>query len=350
MTRTRQDGFTLTELLIAMLVTLLVSGAVFGLMTSGQGAFRREPAITDRQQNIRMAMDLLQRDISTGGAGMPAFQQVFSPYHLGTTQTLNGRGPAGVQAGQNSDFLEVFGNDGQCPDVAIQDKDGVNLVTMLPVPACYGEDQFVLVVYPDGTSGWGFAHEIHGPDGTKVNFPSGLPPIPTSNIPGTPPFPQVPTSIQRIQLVRYEIAGEPEPGCPACPQIPGLWRSATGGYSTDNVYYPANSPNRSLGFWQLVARGVEDLQVRYHMADGRWLDTPLPLLAAGSYPDIVKDVEVTLWARALGQNLQGNIDAPGLPATDPARRAVRGSLVSVTTPRAALLALRDPGAGPNQWR
>ena len=54
-TRSSQSGFSLVELLVAMLVTLVVSGAVFALMTAGQGAFRREPELTERQQNIRVA-------------------------------------------------------------------------------------------------------------------------------------------------------------------------------------------------------------------------------------------------------------------------------------------------------
>jgi Tfp pilus assembly protein PilW len=57
------------ELMIAMLVTMVISGAVFGLMAVGQGSFRREPALTDRQQNIRMAMDIVQRRRFERGGG-----------------------------------------------------------------------------------------------------------------------------------------------------------------------------------------------------------------------------------------------------------------------------------------
>ena len=68
-----QAGFSLVELLVAMTVTLIITGAVFGLLSGGQNAFRREPERTDRQQNIRMAMDLIMRDIATAGAAMPPF-------------------------------------------------------------------------------------------------------------------------------------------------------------------------------------------------------------------------------------------------------------------------------------
>ena len=57
--RPSQSGFSLVELMIAMLVTMIISGAIFGLLSGGNTAFRREPELSDRQQNIRVAMDLI---------------------------------------------------------------------------------------------------------------------------------------------------------------------------------------------------------------------------------------------------------------------------------------------------
>jgi prepilin-type N-terminal cleavage/methylation domain-containing protein len=48
----REKGFSLIELMVAMVVTLIISGAVFQLVTAGQSAFKKEPAVADRQQNI----------------------------------------------------------------------------------------------------------------------------------------------------------------------------------------------------------------------------------------------------------------------------------------------------------
>jgi prepilin-type N-terminal cleavage/methylation domain-containing protein len=74
----RQDGFSLVELMIALTVTLIVSGAIYGLLTSGSAAFRREPELADRQQNIRVAMDVIARDVFNAGAALPTFSQVFT--------------------------------------------------------------------------------------------------------------------------------------------------------------------------------------------------------------------------------------------------------------------------------
>src|SRR5438132_3058799 len=167
--RSAQSGFSLVELMIAMVVTLIISGAIYGLLAGGQNAFRREPALTDRQQQIRAAMDIIQRDLATGGQKMGTWFQNFTP-------GLNGVGPAGPSGA--TDFLQVFGNDGMCPDVVANPNNpnsGDNVNTGVDIPSCYQNDSFVLVLFADGSSKWGFGHNIHAQN-TKVNFPGGLQP------------------------------------------------------------------------------------------------------------------------------------------------------------------------------
>ena len=60
-------GFSLLELMVAMVITLVITGAMYGLIVSGQGSFRREPALSDRQQQIRIAMSRIQEDILKAG-------------------------------------------------------------------------------------------------------------------------------------------------------------------------------------------------------------------------------------------------------------------------------------------
>ena len=48
-----QGGFSMVELMIAMTCTLIISGAIFQLVGAGQNAFRKEPSMSERQQNIR---------------------------------------------------------------------------------------------------------------------------------------------------------------------------------------------------------------------------------------------------------------------------------------------------------
>ncbi|MBI3932187.1 MAG: prepilin-type N-terminal cleavage/methylation domain-containing protein [Acidobacteria bacterium] len=357
-TRSRsQAGFSLVELMVAMVVTLVVSGAIFGLMSSGQTAFRRTPEITEMQQAVRVAMDVMQRDIATAGVGMGAFFQAFG-------DNLNGVGPAGPDA-VNTDHLEIFGNTGECPDVQTKAGpcpgpdcaySGGNLNMAVSIPTCYSNDSFVLVGYGDAGAKMGLAHRIHGGTGEKVNFPPGLcndanfcdinsvanlqcyepnNTNPPTKIQDCPPEKR-PNRMTTVQILRYEIALDDE-------GIPSLWRSPLGGRSTnDAAYVPAGPGNPDI--WQLLARGIEDLQVQYRAtgpAGGPlpgWADTP-GAVAEPNYATLTRDVRVSLVARTVNER-------GAATATGPA--ALRARLTSVSSPRAALnyMGLADPP----QWQ
>jgi prepilin-type N-terminal cleavage/methylation domain-containing protein len=66
-----QRGFSLIEVLVSILITMIVMGAVFGLLTRGQRSFQREPEVADLQQSARAALDMVSKDILQGGAGLP---------------------------------------------------------------------------------------------------------------------------------------------------------------------------------------------------------------------------------------------------------------------------------------
>jgi len=133
--RSSASGFSLIELLIAMVVTSIISGAIYGLIASGQTAFRREPELVDRQQNIRMAMDLIVRDVGAAGVGLSlpgqtSWVQAFSRTSaesggalescVGGTHDEGGGAPcpdSPNKAGERSDDLEIVANpDGSDPE------------------------------------------------------------------------------------------------------------------------------------------------------------------------------------------------------------------------------------------
>lgn len=65
----RQDGFSLTEMLVSMSLMLTVTGAVFTVMNPTQGTFMAEPEVADMQQRTRVASDTLYKDLVMAGAG-----------------------------------------------------------------------------------------------------------------------------------------------------------------------------------------------------------------------------------------------------------------------------------------
>ena len=50
--RGRHDGFTVIELLISMSIMVGVTGAIFAMVSPGQGAFRVQPEVADLHRNI----------------------------------------------------------------------------------------------------------------------------------------------------------------------------------------------------------------------------------------------------------------------------------------------------------
>jgi hypothetical protein len=123
------------------------------------------------------------------------------------------------------------------------------------------------------------------------------------------------------QVIRYRINMD-------AGGIPNLERSAFGGEDFDGQ-----------SSWQVIARGVEDLQVEYLNGAG-WQDLPGTISCAGACdpPDqaaldsLVQRVRVRLSARALAANLAGQ-------STSAVGNALRGQLATEIAPRAAVATL-----------
>lgn len=353
MTTRTERGFSLVELMVAMTVTLIVSGAIYGLLTSGSNAFRREPEVADRQQNIRVAMDLISRDVFNAGAALPTFAQVFTradPAGGGCTGTqgLNGCGDPGTMgataaanrapgdggdASTNSDVLEIVTTSENCPPqtvcAGVPGSAGV-IVTREPMGACVTAPGLALIannqafaIQPafDATGAPQTCTGV-GSNGNVNVLAAVAPWTPAVAIPANPtPF------LYAAQVVRYRIAPGTDPTDPS----PSLWRSSSGRYARDGsvVSEPdeVSFPDPASP-WDLVARGIEDLQIEYRAGDGLWRNLP-PVSAANDWTTLVREVRITLSARVTAGNLQGETVAAGGP------NAIRGQLTTVVAPRAA---------------
>jgi prepilin-type N-terminal cleavage/methylation domain-containing protein len=69
--RLSRKGFTLIELLVAMVLSFILIGAIYGTFTSQQKSYTVQDQVAETQQNARMAMNILMRDIRMAGYGMP---------------------------------------------------------------------------------------------------------------------------------------------------------------------------------------------------------------------------------------------------------------------------------------
>ncbi len=77
-------GFSLVELMIAMTIGLIVMGAATSLFKTGMDATMMVTEQAEMQQNVRAAVNLISKDISMAGAGLPP-GGVQLPYGTGAT-------------------------------------------------------------------------------------------------------------------------------------------------------------------------------------------------------------------------------------------------------------------------
>jgi prepilin-type N-terminal cleavage/methylation domain-containing protein len=348
-------GFSLIELMVAMTITLVISGAVYGLMAGGQTAFRREPEQADRQQNIRVAMDLIMRDIANAGSGMPSFMQTFTPGLDACAGCPNGGAPMGPDNAR-TDELEILTNAGARDNEPACQAANNGVSTQIPlarqtvtIPA----QTVVFLIMEDGTwsvrnvvstavnnnPGPNCAAAAHaalnfdqgGPDTTGLNTNGtvcGPSPNTAAVVPGMGNSPN-PCTVQEVsfgEVVRYRIRNDAE-------GVPVLQRSTTADFAA--------------GF-QTVARGIENLQVQYIRADqdptvaANWVDNA-PVVQPNQFGSLITQVRVTLAARSEAQNVQGMVSAAS------ARAALRGQLTSTGSPRSTLMNLTLQNPNPI-WR
>ena len=70
-TKRRLTGFSIIELMVAMALGLILLGAATQLFTSGMKTTALVSNRTEMQQSARVALDLMAKDISMAGAGLP---------------------------------------------------------------------------------------------------------------------------------------------------------------------------------------------------------------------------------------------------------------------------------------
>ena len=77
--RNSQRGFTLIELLVSMAVTTVILSATMAAMTNAINATESAKQITDMNNGLRTAMDLMVRDMLQVGQGLPGGRSILVP-------------------------------------------------------------------------------------------------------------------------------------------------------------------------------------------------------------------------------------------------------------------------------
>jgi len=344
-----EAGFSLAELMVAMVITLIVTGAIFGLLSSGQSAFKVQPERTERQQNIRTAMDLITRDAASAGVGMPAYLQTFTPGLDGVGTTT---GPTGV----NTDEIEILANTGGFANelACYATSSSANYALLQRSTSSLTAGGEVMVIFRDGSwtvrkvsgiSSGGAAGICTGGTHQQLDMASGginpgnvcqpsntVPPLGNAGGSSLNPTdcPGTCCDVESVgfgSVVHYRIRPDATERDDANTLIPNLERSVNG------------------GTFQVVARGVEDLQVQYltqtaSLAGSPPVDDAPTVDGTGGTPgSLIVQVRVTLTTRAATRRILG-------ATTATSGAALRGTLASQVTPRQALSTITTQGTSP----
>ena len=70
--RPREDGFSLVELLLTLVLTAVVTGAVLAVVGPAQRLALAQPEASDLQQRLRVGVDVMRGDLLMAGAGFDA--------------------------------------------------------------------------------------------------------------------------------------------------------------------------------------------------------------------------------------------------------------------------------------
>ncbi len=89
-------GFTLVEVLVAMVVGLIILSAIYAVYVYQQRELRRQERITEVQQIARIAMEMMTRDMTMAGFGPAAVSKC-----TGTTTATNEPGCVGIAQAQS---------------------------------------------------------------------------------------------------------------------------------------------------------------------------------------------------------------------------------------------------------
>lgn len=263
--RENQQGFTLVELMAAVLITVIIVAAMMTTVVTSNRANVVNSQVADTQQNVRLAIDLLSRDIKLAGFNYNA-----------TDPATNAVGACNATVGVVPKTVGLLPQD-QSPNTADSGPDGVSMV--LPVMNTTG---WTLTAVAGGTAnapaldnsitlpaaaitemaargmavgstisiGGALTKTVQSITATTIGFGAG------NNVTGQ--FP-IGTPVYLLQCVRYQIIANTPAACGS--DAPCLVR--------DNVP---------------LVDGVEDLQITY-ACDGCNQAAPNPLDPDGIIDD-----------------------------------------------------------------
>jgi prepilin-type N-terminal cleavage/methylation domain-containing protein len=199
-TESNSRGFSLIELIIAMSLGLIVLAATTQLFKNGMDATVLVTQSSEMQQGVRATLNLITKDVSMAGSGLPA-GGLSLPYGAGATPSFFAVNPTKAWLANNTYPTGVIGGSavtnymfGIIPGPA----NGMELGGPLAVTATGTPSDAITVAYTDYAfplNQYTATFPAANPNGDVVNF--APPAIPPANFPAI----QSPTGLQVGDLI-----------------------------------------------------------------------------------------------------------------------------------------------------
>jgi type IV pilus assembly protein PilW len=238
---TEQAGFTLIELMVGMAVSVIVVAAAFTILTTTSKTLRANEQVVDTQQNLRMAMEMIARDLKLAGFGSPGVPVgnctngiVPADQNSGGADT----GPDSVQllvpttraSGANRWTLRLPTNTA-----------GTTVITLQPGAVIEMANSGLTPNVSYISIGGSATAQVTGFDATASTINVAIPP---------PLWFQTEDRVYLLQCIRYRVVPAPDPGNVCGGVAPCLTRGVAGVVAGPNAEAP-------------IAEGIEDLQLAY---------------------------------------------------------------------------------------
>ena len=238
---TEQAGFTLIEVMVGMVVAVIVVAAAFTILTTTSKSLRANEQIVNTQQNARMAMEWLARDLKLAGFGNPGVPiGNCSNGIVPSDQT-----PTGVDSGPDS--VQVL--------VPTSRTSGSNRWTLKVPTTTAGTTQITLQpgAVADMVSSGLVANQSYVSLGGSATAQVTALDAAASTINVAIPAPlwfQIEDQVYLLQCIRYQVVLPPDAGNLCGGNAPCLTRGVAGVVTGPTAEAP-------------IAEGVEDLQLAY---------------------------------------------------------------------------------------
>jgi prepilin-type N-terminal cleavage/methylation domain-containing protein len=252
-------GLTLIELLVAMAISAILIAAIYRTFIRQQKTYTVQEQVVDVQQNVRVAINRMMREIRMAGFGnvsmvLPNFAAKDGPFDNIITPSNN----KNYIVGQNDDQITIIGAFEQ---VSALKTVGMNTVELEGNASAFSSDPSARNKYI--CIGGLESHTVTGIDGNIVTLDSNLiNHYDTSN-------PNLKIPVFKVKAITYRLRWDN-----SNPNMPVLTRED----KTDG------------GGTQVVAENIENLQFKYTLEDGSESDLPAD-------PSKIRLVRVTVNAR-----------------------------------------------------